>query len=664
MKRITTYLLFLITYFVVMDCQAQERSALSPRIANYTMEVELDVETKKLHGQTTLIWKNIGTKPTDHLLFHLYYNAFKNSNSTFFKERGFPGILPENIDEECGWGWTKITSVTDPDGNDLSTNMTYIQPDDGNFDDQTVVRLALGQSVKPGESFTLTYEWMAKVPKTMPRTGYNKDYYFFSQWFPKVGVYEPTGMRYAVKDTWSCHQYHSNGEYYSDFGIYEVSMTLPENYVVAASGRQTALSKEKGKKTWTFIAEDVIDFTWSASPQFAITEDKYKATEIRLYSYPEKQVFADRYLPILKFSMEYLEQILGPYPYPTLSVVDPPIFGLYTGGMEYPTLITSLSSRIIPSGIKTTETLIVHEFIHQYFMQMVASNESEEPWLDEGLTSYFEGRILDAYLGEKTSAVNVMGLKAGNREWNRAEFFNSEYRQVASNIRKSWEYNHGGYAPISYNKTALWLETMEGLLGRNTMNDIFKTYFERWKFKHPARQDFVSIVNELVRQNHADTYPQGFDWYFEQVLYGTGLCDYKVANISNELIKEQRGFFSDLEDCNTTFQNTGPIYKSSVILHRLGELKVPIEFLVVTDDKDNPSTVYHWDGKERSHELVLNGNSNIISVTIDPDNKLPLDHDLLNNSMTVSRQDGILRSLSARFITGFQHILEIVSLLV
>jgi len=660
LNRVTTYLLTLIINFLTLAISAQ--STLSPRIANYRMEVELNVETKKLTGQTTLIWKNTGSTPTDFLLLHLYYNAFKNSNSTFFSERGIPAFLTENIDEECGWGWSQVTRVTDASGNDLTANLSYVQPDDGNINDQTVLRIDLAQEVAAGESLTLSYDWQAKVPKTMPRTGYNKDYFFFAQWFPKVGVYEPAGMRYATEDKWNCHQYHSDGEYYSDFGVYEVLLTLPENYTVAASGRQVGLIKANGKKTWTFIAEDVIDFTWSASPRFVVSEDKYNDTEIRLYSYPDKKHFADRYIPTLKFSMEYLEKVLGPYPYPTISVVDPPIFGLYTGGMEYPTLITSLSSNILPVGIRTTETLVVHEFIHQYFMQMVANHEVEEPWMDEGLTSYFEGRILHAYLGEKTSAIDFIGVKVGNKEWNRAEFFNSESRQLASNARKSWQYKHGGYGPISYNKTALWLETMEGLLGVATMDEIFKTYFERWKFKHPARQDFIDVVNEIAIKNHSENYPKGMNWYFDQVLYGTGLCDYKVASIDNEVIENDRGFFIDQENCETRSTSATDTYKSTVILHRLGEIKIPVEILVSTAD-GSPAKTYYWDGQNRSSEIILEGNSRIISVTLDPNNKIPLDHNLLNNSLTIQPQDGIVQSLSARFITAFQHLLEMVSLI-
>ncbi len=644
------------------------QSALSPRIANYKMEVELDVEEKKIYGTTTLLWRNKSTDRVSDLYFHLYYNAFRNTQSTFFKERGVPEFLTQGIDDDCGWGWSHIISIADASGNDLGEGLSYVQPDDNNSEDKTVLRVPLANPVAPGEETYITFDWVAKIPKMMPRTGYNKDFYFFAQWFPKVGVYESAGTRYATEGGWNCHQYHSNGEYFSDFGVYDVKVTVPENFMVAASGQlieqEKTATKEKGKtKTWHFIAEDVIDFTWSASPEFVLTEEKYKDTEIKLYSYPNKVHLKDRHLPIMKYCIEYLEEKLGPYPYSTISIVDPPIHGLYTGGMEYPTLITIMSSNSLPAGIKVSETLVAHEFIHQYFMQMVASNEVEEPWMDEGFTTYYEGKILDSYLGDQTSAIDCAGFKAGNKEWNRTEFFGGDNPQIASNARKSYQYKHGGYGPISYNKTALWLQTMENLVGESTMDEIMQTYFRRWQFKHPMRQNFLDVVNEIVIKNKPNEFPEGMDWYFEEVLYGTGLCDYKVASIKNTKVKPKRGFFSDFQNCEIQeLDSEVSIYKSTVILHRLGEVKLPLEILVHFDDGHQET--YQWDGKDRSSEITQTSTRRIISVEIDPEQKIYLDNNFLNNSLTIEKNHSGIRALSARFISGFQHILETISLLV
>lgn len=651
--------LFLLVSLFHSPTYSQATSSL--KTANYEMDIRLDIENKKLYGTTTLLWNNPSADEITYLPMHLYYNAFRNSQSTFLKERGVPDFLTKNIDSECGWGWTQIVSITDEYGNDLTDGLHYIQTDDNNTEDKSVIKIPLANTVGPYGSLSVTFDWEAKIPQTMPRTGYNKDFYFFAQWFPKVGVYEPAGTRYAAEGAWNCHQYHSNGEYYSDFGVYDVHLTVPEDYIVAASGALKNTSQNGAMKTWNFVVENVIDFTWSCSPHYVVTEDKYKTTELKVYSYPEKQHFTDRYLPTIKFTMQYLEEHLGPYPYPTLSIIDPPIHGLYTGGMEYPTLITCLSFNSFPKGFKTPETLIVHEYIHQYFMQMVATHEVEEPWMDEGFTTYYEGRILDAYMTDNTSTVEFLGLKAGNKEWNRAEFFGNENPQIAANTRKSWQYKHGGYGVISYNKTALWLQTMERLLGIKTMDEIMKTYFTRWQYKHPARQDYIDIVNEVVLKNHASEYPKGMDWYFDQVLYGTGLCDYAVASIENLKKERVRGYFSDLDHCEA-HDVADDNYLSTIILHRLGEIKIPVDVQVTLATGE--STLYSWDGQDRSSEIIIEGIEKVVSVEIDPERKIYLDKNFLNNSLLIEKQPKGIRKIFARLLTSTLHVFETLAILI
>ncbi len=651
--------LTMILAFICNPSIAQK--VLSDRIANYDMEIRLDKNSKKLHCKTQLTWTNPSADPVDHLLFHLYYNAFKNSNSTFMKERGVPDFLLNNIDEECGWGWSNIDSMTDEAGNQLISGAEYIQPDDDNTSDQTVLKVPLANAVGPYETIVIQYDWTAKIPMTMPRTGYNKEYFFFAQWFPKVGVYEPTGMRYAEQGGWNCHQYHSAGEYYSDFGVYNVKLTVPLDYVVASSGQLIGQEKGDSSRTWNYYVEDVIDFTWSASPHFEITEDKYKDTEILFYSYPEKTHFATRYLNSIKYCMQYLEEHLGPYPYPTISIVDPPIHGLFTGGMEYPTLITALSFNTFPAGFKTPETLVVHEFIHQYFMQMVATHEVEEPWMDEGLTTYYESRILDSYMSDSTSTIEVMGINAGNKEWNRAEFFGFKKNDIAPNTLKSWQFKEGSYGPISYNKTALWLQTLEGLVGVATIDEIMKTYFEQWQFKHPCRTDLITIANEITIQNHPSKFPEGLDWYFDQVLFGTVQCDYAVNRITNEQAESARGFIADYENCVSS-ENENKSLLSKVVVCRNEGMHLPVE-LVVSYEDGSKETRY-WDGKDSCKSFEFQTDLKIIGAEIDPERKIMLDKNFLNNSLLVEKKVSGVRKLFARLITSTQHLFETVAIFI
>jgi hypothetical protein len=649
-----------VTYCAHSHLYGQE--ALSPRIANYNMEIVLDVENKMLSGTTVLMWRNIGDKDIDELYFHLYYNAFRNSESTFFIERGVPSFLTKNIDDNCGWGWSEIRHIEDQDKNDLTPTLTYVAPDDGNEKDKSVLKVKLTTSVKAGDTHTFSYNWKAKIPQTMPRTGYNMDYYFFAQWFPKLGVLEPAGMRYTDETQWNCHQYHSSGEYYSDFGVYNVSFTVPLDYEVAASGELIGQSKTNYTRTWTYRADDVIDFTWTTSPHYVVQESVYKDTRIMLYSYPEKAHFGQRYFGATQFAMKFLDEHLGPYPYSTLSIVDPPVHGMFTGGMEYPTLITSLTFNSFPAGFKTAETLVTHEYIHQYFMQMVATHEVEEPWMDEGITTYYENRILDAYMGERVSFIDFAGIKIGSKEYNRGEFFSSDKVSIADNTLKSWEFKNGGYKEMSYNKTAIWLQTLEGIVGIEVMDKIMKSYFQRWKFKHPCRYDFIDIVNEVIAEERSEEFPHGMDWYFDQVLYGTETCDYELSEITELEPSNGRGFLSSTEDCEINDALLNSEIETKIVISRNDGLMLPID--VKVNFQNGEYEMYKWNGKEKVHSLIVKSNSKVTSAEIDPERKIYIDKNFINNSMVVEPSQTGLRGYIARCMDTLMHSFELMTMLI
>jgi len=652
--------LFMLCMVNVSNSEAQE-TAMSPKIANYEMHIELDVPSKKLHGTTKLNWRNISEDPVRELHFHMYYNAFKNSNSTFFIERGLPDFLTKGIDDVCGWGWTHIIDLLDSEGNSHVDSMYYYQPDDDNIYDQTVLVIKLVNAVAPGEEAVFNYEWTAKIPKTMARTGYNKDYYFFAQWFPKVGVLEPAGMRFAQETSWNCHQYHSLGEYYSDFGDYDVYLEVPLDYEVASTGILMGQEKNDSSMVWHYSADDVIDFTWSCSPHFILQKDKYKDTDIYFYTYDYKGYMAERYFETIKFALAYLEDHIAPYPYRKLTIIDPPIHGMFSSGMEYPMLITSISFCFLPEGLRMPETLAVHELIHQYFMQLVATNETEEAWMDEGITSYYESRIMDTYLGANCSAVDLPFLKSGNKSFNRVEFMGMDHPKIASNAIFSWEYTEGGYGEIAYNKAALWLQTLEGLVGTEFMDRIMKTYFDRWKFKHPCRYDFVDLVNELVIDEMGDVFPEGMDWFFDQTLYGTGMCDYAVADIENEKLTPERGYLDSREECEVG-EMPEDKYKSRIELHRLEELYFPQEIKIVFENGDEE--IVYWDGEASAKTIEIETSSKVVAAYIDPERKIYIDKNFINNSLDLRNQSDTSRKIGNTLFSGIQSLLEIFGLLI
>lgn len=639
---------------------------LSPRIANYDIKVTLDPEEKMLHGLETLFWKNPSGDTIRELQFHLYFNAYRNSQSSFMKETGGASswVSEESIND-CRWGWSHINQIVDEAGNDLTESIRFIQPDDDNEEDMTVISVQLENPVMPYDSARWEIDFSAKIQQVMARTGYSQDYFFLAQWFPKLGVYEPAGMRNSENGQWNCHQFHWHCEFYADFGVYDVHITVPENYTVGSSGTIQSIMEKEGQKTHYYRAEDVIDFTWTASPNFLIFEDEWEGVDLKLMTFEGHESFVDNYFGAAKNSLEYLGKHLEKYPYPNLTIVDPPFYGIRTAGMEYPTLITGGAISGLPKGIPFAETFAVHEFTHQYFMQMVATNEMEEAWMDEGLTTYWEGRIMNEYYGENTSTFDVLGIQVGNKENYRISYLSLDHPKIMHNDTPGWEFYHGGYGAITYNKTGTWLTTLERLVGLEVMDDIMKTYFQKWKFKHPGGKDFIAVVNEVVKKHHGDRFGENMDWFFNQVLYGTDMCEYEVASISNTKIETRIGVFEDITDCEMPSKEGGEeeaIYNSQVVLYRTGEVIFPQEILIHFDNGEQ--VLEFWDGKARSFDFQYEGSAKIDWVQLDPEQKIFMDKNFINNSLAVEPKKAGIKKVFASFLTWMQNAMQSVAMLV
>ncbi len=238
--------------------------ARSPRNASYSIDVRLDHLNRTLHGRETIRWRNISNQPTSELQFHLYWNAWRDTSSTWLRERRLAGNDAAGAATMRGDRRRSPPSgLKQPDGTllDLTRQQRFIAPDDGNTADRTVMAVSLPREVAPFEVVEVVLEWRAKVPRTFARTGYVNDYYFIAQWFPKLGVLEDGG--------WNTHQFHSATEFYSDYGSYDVRIIAPRHFVVGASGFEAQrIDNVDGTTTHHYRAEDVHDFAWTASPRF------------------------------------------------------------------------------------------------------------------------------------------------------------------------------------------------------------------------------------------------------------------------------------------------------------------------------------------------------------------------------------------------------------
>lgn len=651
--------------------QLIEDKVHSPRIANYDINVRLDPLTKMLHGTERLTWFNTSTDTITTLQFHLYLNAFKNSQSTFMIESGGRLRSDKMVKNDTAvWGWMDVLSIRNQMGETLS-NRRFLHPDDDNENDQTVLEVDLISPLYGGDSIVLDIGFTSKLPKVFARTGYGKNnFYLIAQWFPKIAVWEPKGMRYSTKGGWNCHQFHANSEFYADFGVYNVRMTVPADFVLGASGKlKNEFENTDGTKTYYYQAKDVIDFAWTASPQYLEVKDQWKDVEITLLIMPEHCEMTNRYLISTKQALEYFDQYVGKYPYSTLTVVDPPVHSSGAGGMEYPTFITGGSQYNLPDGIRLVEIVTVHEFGHQYFMGLLASNEFEEPWLDEGFNTYLENRVMDHYYGDKSSAIDFMGIKSGDTEFARLGYVGMRNPRIAPNFRSSWEFKHGGYGSLTYSKTGTWMKTLHGLVGDSTMTKIMRTYFDRWSFKHPCARDFIDIVNEIVSEDHGDKFGTDMNWYFDQVLYGTVTCDYSVASLSVKEISNAHGVFNDNgtkryvsknnKNADIKDTDTMKVYRSKVIVNRLDEMILPQTVRFTFDNGDEITE--QWDGIERSFEWVYERNAKIIRAELDPENIILMDTNKVNNIRTSKQDNDYISKYMLKVMMTFQTMLHFIS---
>ncbi len=667
-------LLFLLIFtpkIGIAQCDPFFPKPLSPRPANYEIYVTLDDHNKTIEAQQTIRFSNQSPVPVRELRMYLYLNAFKNTESTFLK--GTAQIFGQSFlnRKQNEWGWVDIEKIEQEGGSDLSGKMRFVQPDDGNKADQSVVEVSLDKPILPGETGVFHLKWRAQMPKTIARAGYSKDFYLFCHWFPQLGVFEQNA---SGNWSWNCHQFHRHTEFYADFGVYDVHITADKKFVMGASG---CLVSEKingnGTTTRHFHVEDVIDFAWSIYPYFTVQEDQFTrqrldsgeeggSVQIRLLIPPEHTKLGPRYLHALKFSLEYLEKHVGAYPYPSITVVDPPFHGLRSGLMEYPTLITVGTFYGMPSNIRVTESLVVHEFVHQYFMGMVASNEKEEAWLDEGIVTYFEDRIIDAAFGEKQSLVDVFGYRFDNRELTRLEYTTMANPREGTVARPGWDFTDANFKALIYSKTATALRTVEALIGTEKMDQIIQTYFERWKFRHPKGADFMAVLKEgLSADKDSVMAAQVYD-LFEKSIYGAVVLDYAVVRISNENLPAPQGVFGNSQSAYT-YENGGghsPTL-SKVEIQRKGDWVFPVELLVTFED--GSTQTMHWSGKEGSKTFEFTGNLKIVSAQIDPQQKIALDIDQNNNSMTLQPEKTALWKYAVKAIFWIQNLMQTISFL-
>ncbi|MFL1675994.1 M1 family metallopeptidase [Paenibacillus dendritiformis] len=577
------------------NIESPAAEVLSERIAEYHINVRLDESAHLLQGAQTVSWLNPGKKTVNELYFHLYPNAFESPDTTFMRESG--GRLREDPMPADGYGGISLTALETTDGLSLMNRIEYVQPDDGNAKDKTLMKIRLPQPVKSYERITLTMKFEVKLPKVFARMGYAEDFVMAGQWFPKLAAYEKVGVRGRSAEGWNLHQYHGNSEFYANYGIYSVKIQVPDTYTVAATGFPTKTPVlANGRKTYQFYADDVHDFAWAASPNFIYAEEPFSSpnvpgVRIKLYLDPKHANLKERYLYAAKAALSKFSEWYGSYPYSTLSIVVPPKAANGAGGMEYPTLVTAFGAEDDSPGYNLERT-VVHEIGHQYFYGLLASNEFEEAWLDEGFTSYAEDKLMEHEFGV---APNLA--------------MEGSYMTDPAPLKlAAWEYKgHRHYAENVYMRSKLVLLAIEKQVGEKTMHRIMRTYTQKYRFKHPTTADFQRVVEQVTERKWTD--------FFNQYVYGNQMADFAVEGIDTRVVDSEGA----------------PRYEATVHIVKKGAdyPSVPIVFHFA----DGTSTRKVWNGDGERMQYRINHTAPLDWVMIDPLYTIVVENKHINNYM-------------------------------
>ena len=589
------------------------------RAASYALDARYDATAHTIAGREVLTWVNTGGSPVTTLPFHLYLNGFKNETTLFFRSSG-----GEHRGHRAGaWGWIEVTSIKLA-GAELRPTARYLG------DDETVLEVPLTTPVAPGATVQLELTFDAQLPEVYARTGYQGAFTMVGQWFPKIGV----RVGAPGFETWHCEPFHSATEFFADFGTYDVRLTVPDTHVVAATGVLTgATDNGDGTRLLTYRAEDVHDFAWMIDPYMEVltgeAEVEGGTVQVRVVHRPRQREFARRHLAAGIGAIEELSKLLVPYPWPVMTIVDPPPEATGAEGMEYPTLVTTAGDHVLyRRGVRVPEYVTIHEIGHNWFQGMLASNEVDEAWLDEGVNDWIDGVVMARLYGEKQSAVAWMGWQAEAFRLRKALYppLGQQPSPIATSARAFPDLS--AYGQVTYDKTMHALRTLENLVGRDRFAAAMQAYARQWQWKHPTGRDLFASLQDSLGQD--------LRWFIGPAFHGTGAVDFAVRSATCQPQHAPRGVFGEGAGRRTVGVDDSPgtgTWTCEVIAVNHGTIAVPVDVeFTFTDGSrqrvrwDDPGG---WDARDGSrwHRFELARSSPLAAIDLDPDGKVLLaDH--------------------------------------
>ena len=510
---------------------------------DHTIEVTLDDEAHVLHGGIRTRYVNNSPDTLGHLWIHVWPNAYADGTTALAKQQ----VRQNNM--ILFWAMAR-----DRGGIDSLAFTVNDRPADWTFHPEhiDIVRLELADPLLPGEELTYATPFRVKLPSgQISRLGHIGQTYQITQWYPKPAVYDAQG--------WHEMPYLNQGEFYSEYGSFDVTVNLPASYTVGATGdfvpgygdndrelerldaldawtRQQLETPDPrttqpgadlaGMKSLRYRQSNVHDFAWFADKNWWVLKDSVQlegsgrtVTTWAMFT-PDEAEWWRKAPEYINDATRLYSRWVGEYPYNQVTAVDGTISA--GGGMEYPN-VTVIGRTRSDSGL---ETVIVHEVGHNWFYGLLGSNERTNAWMDEGINSYYETRYFehkypDLQLTGRTLSpiaqkMDLAGLRYGVRD-NLAYLLTAQMGIDQPLQCHSNDFADLNYGTIVYKKSAAAFRWLQAHLDDARFDDAMQTYFARWHFKHPQPEDLRSVMEEV-------TY-EPLNWFFEDVVQTTGQYD-------------------------------------------------------------------------------------------------------------------------------------------
>jgi len=547
---------------------------------NYRIQSTLDDKNHRLECFWEMEYQNNSPDTLRQIYIHLWPNAYKNQKTAFAHQK----LLNKSTD----FYYSVKSERGFIEGLDFKADGVSLQTSYSENDE--IAEIVLPRPLLPGQTIKISSSYRLKIPKSFSRLGHVGTSYQLTQWYPKPAVYAPDPLNKNNK--WYTMPYLDQGEFFSEFGNYDVKISLPKNYRVGATGllqnpeekiwmdsiaTATAALSDFGKsvkmppsdkdfKTLHYLANNVHDFAIFADKRFFILRDKAKLPDGKqidtwaLFTNEEADMWknAARYTAQ---AIEFYSTKVGAYAYPQATAVQSALSA--GAGMEYPMITVIGLSR----NESTLERVIVHEVGHNWFYGMLASNERDYPWMDEGINTYYENR----YFEEKTdnNEVKPGPMNLGpltnfllGKKNERLKLAEQAYLLQARKNKdqpcglKATEFSNTNYGIITYMKTGMAMEYLAAYLGQKKMDEIMQTYFQKYAFHHPFPQDIRNVFEEESGME--------LGWFFDDLINTDKKTDYILWKVNKRAKKIGDKEFDLLTAINFQENIAGPFSISAI----------------------------------------------------------------------------------------------------